>query len=191
MSHDEVFARLEASIRKLQVDYDSFLSGGMKLPPIGLQQQIEGQLRRMSNVPMRTIERFRFNTILGRFNTYSELWAKRLRNVEEGRETIPGRRAPGMQPSPERGGGVVVGDPAAAEKELGHLYERWLAARRAEGETPKVSKDSFLRQIAKQAAGLRESHGVSEVEFRLEQKDGHTTLSARPLAAATPQRSAR
>jgi hypothetical protein len=58
-----------------------------------------------------------------------------------------------------------------------------MGARREAGENPKLSLDSFVRQITKQVAGLQSSRGCRSVEFQLDSAGGQVTLKAKPVDA--------
>jgi len=78
---------LDNSITALKREYDIFFSGGSKTLPLSSQRKIEKTIKRYSNlVGLSYAHRFRYNTIVARFNTYLELWNKQMRMKEEGRK---------------------------------------------------------------------------------------------------------
>ena len=93
--------RLNSSIRELQVKWDMYFSGVDKLPPVQFQARVEKLIRQyaFSEIPNNT-ERFRYQTLTARFNTFNELWQKRLRAREEGKAFgVHGLKADAMPPS--------------------------------------------------------------------------------------------
>jgi hypothetical protein len=83
-------ARLEAGIKRLKVQYDMFFAGSIPKQPFELRSEIEKIIRHHSRSPIRNYaHRFHFNSLVSRFNSLSELWAKTLRALEEGDRPAP------------------------------------------------------------------------------------------------------
>ena len=102
MSTQGDIERLEQAIRLLKVQYDQYFAGVLNLPPFEMRSEVERLIRQYNN---KTFEqsglRFYFNSLVTRFNTFSELWAKCLRLREEGR-AVPGFPAVQIRPSMAR-----------------------------------------------------------------------------------------
>src|SRR5215210_2685180 len=50
-----------------------------------MRHQVEAYIHELSKMKMRdNARRFRFNTVLSRYNQYREMWARRMREREEG-----------------------------------------------------------------------------------------------------------
>lgn len=176
----EDLARLEAGIRQLKVQYDMFFAGSIPREPLELRGEIERLIRRYSRNPIgKYAARFQFNTLVGRFNSFSELWAKTLRQYEEGPRAMPGH---GSRPGAET---VVatcfVADAGREQENLRLLHAKFLEARRRNGEDGStIPFDSFVRGIASQTGRLREKAGCDKVELRLVVRDRKVQLKARP-----------
>ena len=174
----ETLDQLGRDIRQLQIDFERFFNGGLPLPPDELRTRIQNQIRSLRNLTISaSVDNFRLGDLEARFNSYNELFNRRVRDREEGRHQAP-RQAPAEKPRYDPEAGIVFGskvDPEAVEA----LYHG-LAGR---GEGPKFDLDSFQTYLAKQAAALREKTGCTEVQFRLASEDGKLKLKARPVAA--------
>lgn len=78
--------QLERMIRQIQIEWEKFFGGVEKKPPADLRTKLETLIRRYAGVEIRnSIERFRYQTLTSRYNTFNELWNKRMRAREEGR----------------------------------------------------------------------------------------------------------
>jgi hypothetical protein len=170
--------QLGRDIRKLQIDFERFFNGGLPFPPDELRARIQAQIRNLRTLTLTSsVDNFRLGDLEARFNSYNELFNRRVRDREEGRHQAARpqvREAPRFDPA----AGIVFGaqmEPAA----VAALYEG-LAAR---GEGPKFDLDSFQTYLARQVSALREKTGCSEVQFRLAEEDGKLKLKARPVAA--------
>jgi hypothetical protein len=186
---------LEKSIRQLQIEWEKFFSGIERKPPVDLRTKLEGMIRRYSNAEIRNnTERFRFQNLASRYQSFAELWAKRLRAMEEGRPVgLHGKAAamamPPMShapeakaaPSPRASNEVRVKDPAADTDAVRSLFDRFLEARKQSGESGAVKFESFQKIIAQQSARILNEKGASAVDFRLETKDGKVSLKAKPV----------
>jgi hypothetical protein len=191
----EAIDRLAADVRQLRVDFERFFSGALPLPPDELRRRVLAQLRQLRNVnAMTAVERFRLGDLEARHNSYDELFSRRLRDREEGRQRaahtpppLPDNAKPAPRYDPSTG--IVIGtspDPQA----VAALYEGMTAAGAAAaasgGTGPRFDLASFGSYLQRQAAAIRDRTGCDEVQFRLAAEDGTLKLKARPVAPARP-----
>jgi hypothetical protein len=192
--------RLEASLRQLQVEWEKFFAGVERRAPTALQAKVDALIRQYAYADIRaSTERFRYQSLAGRFSSFSELWNKRLRALEEGRPlgmhglraqvlpapaataapstAAPAAPAAAARPAPSE---FRVADAARDATSVQALYERFTASRRETGE-PAVKFETFSKLIAQQAQRLQAEKGVQAVDFRVETKDGKVSLKARPV----------
>jgi len=189
---------LERQIRLLQIEWDKFFGGVEKKPPNELRARVDQLVKKYAYTEIRNnAERFRYQTLSSRYATFNELWNKRLRAIEEGRPLglhgVHERHAPPPPPPPpvpaaaarrapgSGSGEVRVKDPAADGAAMRSLFESFVAARRAAGESGPVKFESFQKVISQQAARILSEKGAQAVDFRLETKDGKVSLKAKPV----------
>lgn len=170
---------LARDVRQFQVDFERFFNGGLPFPPDELRGRIQALLRNLRNTNINSAaDSFRLGDLEARFNSYNEMYNRRLRDREEGRH--PHRVIAFVEtPRFDARSGIVFGseiDPEAAEA----LY-RGLASGPADG--PKFDLDSFQGYLRRQAAALREKTGCTEVQFRVAEEDGKLKLKARAVPA--------
>ena len=187
---------IESSIRLLKVEWEKFFGGVEKKPPQDMKAKLEALLRRYANVEVRSsTDRFRYQTLTARYNTFNELWSKRLRAIEEGRPMgVHGLKADKLPPPPPpppeepaarasrpRGDAreVRVSHPDRDGDAVRQLYDGFVKARMLAGETGAVKYDSFQKLISQQATRILTDKGAKAVDFRLETKDGKVTLKAK------------
>jgi hypothetical protein len=198
-------ADLEKGIRQLKVEWEKFFGGVERRPPGELRTRVENLIRRHTGTEMRNAtERFRYQTLTARYNTFNELWSKRLRALEEGRplgfhgriEKLHEQRMAEQKPPrpdedlpeldlpqlpPPRQGEIRVESPELDREAVRALYERFLEARRTAGEGGAVRFDNFEKLISQQTVRILTEKGAQAVDFRLEAKDGKVSLKARPV----------
>jgi hypothetical protein len=186
---------LEKAIRQLQIDWEKFFAGTEKKPPTDLKARVDTVVRRHANAEIRNnTERFRYQNLVARYNTFNELWSKRLRAMEEGaRYGLHGSQARTAGPPPVHEhpiphtpraaagtGEVRVQDPGDGAA-VRALFDRFLEARKVAGEGGAVKFESFQKIIAQQATRILTEKGARAVDFRLETKDGKVSLKAKPV----------
>jgi hypothetical protein len=130
MSFEEEFKQIDYEIRRLKVQYDLYFSGALARPPNDQKEALARTLRRYQGVSFpNSADRFLYNNVVNKFNTFQELWTKMLRIKEEGARVHPlahraaqksGRRASGGSlpksppPAVPETGAAVAGQGAAA-----------------------------------------------------------------------------
>lgn len=176
----ETLDLIARDVRQLQVDFERFFNGALPIPPEELRTRIQTQIRSLRNLNLASVDSFRLGDLEARFNSYNELFNRRLRDREEGRR-------PGAvhAPPPERRRydpreGITLG--GSVEPEAIEALYNGLASRPGDG--PKFDLDSFEKYLARQVAALREKTGCDQVQFRLAEEDGKLKLKARPVPRA-------
>jgi len=171
--------QLEVGIRQLKVQYDMFFAGGLKTQPLELRRRVEKIIRHYAREPVgRYCDRFRYNGLVARFNSFAERWGKAVRSMEEGDHRNQG--------TAERLGirehlltRCVVQDSKEDDENLRRLHTRYVEASREHGKRG-VSYQNFLRGVASQTRKLREQPGCGQIELRLVVRNDRVQLKARP-----------
>ena len=187
--------QLEKGITLLKIEWEKFFGGVERKPPNELRARIERLIRQYAGGEIRNAtERFRYFGLTARYNTFNELWNKRLRAVEEGRPLGLHGRALALHEqyappalfhsegaAPPRQGEIRVESPELDEEAVRELFDRFLDARQQAGEKGAVKFDSFQKLITQQTTRIITEKGAHAVDFRLETKDGKVSLKARPI----------
>ena len=197
IKQDEELDRLEEDIRKLKNKFDQFFSGIQKMPPTTERRNLETFLHELSRQKMRdNSRRFRFNQLLTRYNQYREMWARRMREREEGPldfkrrqaalseepATPPAERAASHSRVTSNGSDPYVKVAAGSNgEEVRRLYEQIKSENEKLGKQSNVTFEQLTDMVAKQTAMVRERYHVNSVAFRVETVDGKVKLKAKPL----------
>ena len=81
---DRQITRLEDDIRKLKIDFDIYFNGAAKRPPLEARARLESALKRIADDRNLTYaQRYHFNALISRFNSYRELWRRNLKKKGE------------------------------------------------------------------------------------------------------------
>jgi hypothetical protein len=175
----EALDHVDRDIRQLRIEFEKFFNGGLNVPPEEMRTRVQGAIRSLRNLNLTSaVENFRLADLEARFNSYNELFNRRLRDQEEGRHL--GHRAVPAAPAsrvfdPERG--VVLGVRMEGEA-VQALYE---SLAKGPGDGPRFDLESFRTYLSKQVAAIQQKTGCAEVQFRVAAEDGRLKLKARPL----------
>jgi hypothetical protein len=196
MATDDDLDQLENMFRQLQIEWEKFFGGVEKKAPTELRTKVEAIVKRYAYTEIRNnTERFRYQALASRYNTFNELWNKRMRAIEEGRPLglhgraailaapAVGRSAPpaASRPpaTPSGGGEFRVRSAEQDASAVRGLYEKFLQARQQAGEKGTVKFDNFQKLIGQQASKIMADKGAQAVDFRLETKEGKVSLKAK------------
>ena len=197
MGIPEDLDKIEQAICSLRIEWEKFFGGVERKPPIDLKARVEALIRSHVDSEIRNnTERFRYHSLTARYNTFAELWGKRLRALEEGRPVglhgraaaaLPPPAAPAPAPTPREArrevaeAGVRIHDPARDADALRGLYERFLEERKRAGEAAAVRFENFQKLITQQTERILKEKGGQAVDFRLETRDGKVSLKAKAV----------
>lgn len=198
MTFDEQLDFLEEQIRKLKIQFDLYFSGIRKAPPTFERGKLDAMVHEMSRVRIRDVgTRFRFNTLLARYNQYRELWSRRFREREEGPNDWR-RRAAALSSGPPARHPVEPPEPVPTvtkplsesyvevsavgrEQALLQLHHRISEAQKSLGKGNGLTLAQVSSMVDKQIDSLRARFGVDSVAFRVETVDGKVKLKAKPI----------
>jgi hypothetical protein len=201
IKQDEELDKLEEDIRKLKNKYDQFFTGITKMPPRHERHLIEVFIFELGKQKMReNARRFRYNQLLSRYNQFREMWARKMREREEGPLDFRRRKAalsepvdpprPAPPPPPARAARVTsaAADPYVVRvapgsngEELRKLYGEIEREHMKLGRPPSITYEQLSAMVAKQSDLLRERYHVNAVAFRVDVVDGKVKLKAKPI----------
>ena len=177
MTVDEDLTRLEENIRRLKIEYEAYFNGGNPRPPTDTLYRVEQALKRYSSDATRlsVSQRFRFNNLWQRYAVYSDLWRKKLRDREEGREPQP-RRHPAAA---SRTTQVVCRDPDREQAKMDQLLQALVEAKQRAGERiDDIDPARFQRFVREKTKQLKQELGCDSVQFSVTVKDGRVRFTA-------------
>ena len=185
---------LERAIQRANAEYDAFLFGAATKPPLETKKTVEEMIRRLSAVePDSAADRYRFNTLQGRYVACCERWERLQSEKESGRRpgvhsafaresrqastALPASRPTRSAPNAAGASSVSSGKASVQEQVL---FERYLAAKRSRGEDMAgYDLSRFIEGLNRERAKLKERFGDVAVEFDVTDRDGRVRLIAR------------
>ena len=180
---DEQLTRLEDDIRRLKIEFDMFFNGASKRPPYDTKGRVETMIKRLGDD--RTLsyaQRYRYNSLGSRFNSFRDLWRRTMQGREEGRDPMATARANAKQEAVDhfQRTSFVCEDAHKDVELVKDVYRALIEAKKICGEPVEdFSFPRFHRLVASQADGLKERLGCERVSFSIDVEGGHVSFKAK------------
>jgi hypothetical protein len=183
---------LAAGLRQLEVEYNQFFSGRLPRPPWETRQRVAALIKKWDRGYIQAAaDRFQFDTLQRRYQTFIDLWDRGLRAREEGRPgpfAQPPPKEIRKEKAPEQRVVHVTAfeDPMREMDKLHSLYDSLMDVRREAGDDV-VPFHRFAALVKDQVTKLR-SAGSDEVAFRVTVVEGKVNLTVRGMKAGDEQK---
>lgn len=179
LTPSERMDRLQRDIVQMRIHSERFFNGapGVTFPDVERERaRIAAELRRLRNAQLSGVEEhFRLSSLEGKFNSYSERFQRRVRQMEEGGPGAAARAERETRPDPRSG---VELDERMDRRAVEALYQ---GLHDGTGGRPRFDLDSFRAYLDRQLSTIRTKTGCDRVVFRVAEEDGKTKLKARPV----------
>jgi hypothetical protein len=184
---EEQLARLEEDIRRLKIEFEVYFNGAAKRPPYDTKGRVETIIKRLGDDRSLTYaQRYHYNSLAARYNSFRDLWRRVMQGREEGRDPASAARvtAKAEEASSFRASTFVCADAHRDVETVKSLYDVLVEAKRTCGEsTDDFSFPRFHRLIASKADGLKERLGCERILFSVDVEDGHVSFKAKAESA--------
>ena len=178
---DQDLDRLENEIRRLKIEYDIYFNGGTVRPPLDTKGRVETSIKRLYDARnMSFSQRFRYNSLVARYNVCRELWRRQTQDREEsGRPPTAEAHAA----TRERTVTIRCRDPKSEPEKVSELYDHLVAAKRDCGERiGGLSLEVFTQFLTSRADQIKQNLDSSAVDFVIGVDGGRVKFVARPAA---------
>lgn len=181
---DEQLTRLEEDMRRLKIEYDIYFNGASKRPPYDTKSRVETMIKRLGDDrTLNFAQRYRFNSLAARYNSFRELWRRTIQAREEGRDAAAAARASAHlteERSPEARASFVCADAHGDVQTVKEIYAALIEAKRKCGEpTDDLSFPRFHHLIATKTDNLKEHLGCDRVRFSIDVQNGQVNFKAK------------
>jgi hypothetical protein len=176
---DQDLDRLENEIRRLKIEYDIYFNGGTIRPPLDTKGRVETSIKRLyDSRGMSFSQRFRYNSLVARYNVMRELWRRQTQEREEnGRPPT----AEAIAASRERTVTIRCKDPKTEPEKVSELYDHLVAAKRDCGERiGGLSLAVFTQFLTSRADQIKQTLSSKAVDFVIGVDEGRVMFVARP-----------
>ncbi|MBI1912507.1 MAG: hypothetical protein HYS21_10975 [Deltaproteobacteria bacterium] len=179
---------LDAKIARLKVEYEQYFMRVLKREPLQLREEIDRLVMQYSNQTLtNTSQKFKYNSIIAKYNSYKQYWTRVLRSIDEGTYV---RKAEGgtenasakeiRQTQPK-----IAEMPARANNgssdELQEVYKKYIEARKECHEpTEGISFETLAKTINETKKKVESLYKTTDVELKVFIKDGKAKLAITP-----------
>jgi hypothetical protein len=187
-SLEDDLTRLEQLLRQLEHEYEQFFSGAVRGEPQRTDADVQRIIKQYSSRAIQNPSlRFRYTNIVARYNSFRNVWTRRVREIEEGRvfgrPTRVSAPPPARPPSSPAGSRreFVTADLRSDQKDTKEIFESYKALRASCGEsTERLRLESFTRILANKVSKVKDSRNCEQVEIRLRRDHDKTRILVRP-----------
>ena len=173
--------KLNRANQKIRVK-NKYAVGDSQPTPDEQLTRLEEDIRLGDDRTLTYAQRFRYNSLIARYNAFRDLWRRIMQGREEGRDQLSAARASAKQqarvaPEPVS---FVCADAHKDVETVKNLYESLIEAKTQCGEpTEDLSFPRFHSLIASKADGLKERLGCERVRFSVTIESGHVSFKAK------------
>lgn len=178
---DEQLARLEEDVRRLKVEFDIYFNGAAKRPPYDTKGRVETVIKRLADDRTLTFaQRYRYNSLVARYNSFLQLWRRTMQEREEGRGPARRDERGPREAAASAPRTFVCADARRDVATVKSLFETLVEAKRQCGEaTEDLSFARFHRMIVEKAETLKTRSGCERVHFSVGVSEGRVSFKAK------------
>jgi len=166
---------LSRKLMSLKLAYEQYFLGSRPREPILLADEVKKLVVVYANQSIQnTALRFKFNSIVSRYQAFKRQWNDTLRKIENGtyeRHQFKAKlhKRPAVPPQP----------PSRPPQDRKEIFEALVEARRACGQSVSDLTAAKLDQLLdQQERALRKRYGDSQVRFKVVVENGRAKLTA-------------
>jgi len=182
-------AVLEGTLRQLEVEYDQFLSGKVRIQPMKTETEVQRMIRVYSTRGIQNPSlRFRYTNIVARYNSFKNVWERKVREMEEGRSFGRPRRAASRPPSrpavsrPPPRRNFVACDLQEEKGNMEDIFSSYKDLRSECGEsTERLRLENFTRLLSEKVDRLKKAKQCEKVEIRIRRDKDKCRILVRPV----------
>ena len=176
MPTDEELEILSRKLMSLKLAYDQYFLGSRPREPVLLAGEVSKLVVTYSNQAIKnTAMRFKFNSIVSRYQAFKRQWTDTLRRIEAGTYSRHQFKAK-LHEHPAQPAEPAAPRPAQDRNEI---FEAFVEARQACGQSvADLTASKLDRLLDKQERELRKRFGDSQVRFKVVVENGRAKLTA-------------
>jgi hypothetical protein len=183
----ETLAKLERDLDDLKKNFEQYFMGIQRIAPEREHVRVQGVIRKLKNIyTANTAVRFRLESFVAKFQSYSRYWNRILLEIEEGRYVRDRFKADMRVGKLAKDGSVTKAEkpveaPSALNQDVDKLFKEYMMARiECSQPTEGLSKDKVKESLEKSVPQLKERYKGKEIQFRVVIEGGKAKLKAFP-----------
>ena len=175
MPNGEELEILSGKVTQLKLAYDQYFLGSRPREPMMLRDEVKKSIIIYSNQPSQnTALRFKFNSIVSRYQAYRRQWTETLRKIEQGTYARHQFKSK-IHQTPQ----APAEPTASVPQPRGEIFDAFVEARRACGQSvDNLTTAKLEKVLQKQENALRQQFGDGSVRFKVVVENGKAKLLA-------------
>ncbi len=171
---------LELKLKNLKMEWEFYFTGQRRVPPYKEQENFEKEIKKFKNTSITdNALRFKFNSILSNFLSYKELWAKRVRQIEEGKTRVTKEKILTQKEKPKE---IVIGKQSNLKEQIEDIY---LAFSSLSGNSKPSSFIEFEKKLKQQLMVLFRKTNCEMLKVTIVSEEGKTKIKVKPVKEKT------
>lgn len=169
-------AQLEAKLKTLKREWEFFFTGQRRTPPFKEQENFDKEIKKFKNASVSdNALRFKFNSIYSNYVSIKELWAKKLRQIEEGKAKVAREKVLNQKDKPKE---IVVSKQGNFKEQIENIY----IAYKSLAENKKVSSFvEFEKKMRQQLLDLFRKSSCEILKVSVVCEEGKTKIKVKPV----------
>lgn len=172
------------AFNQLKAEFDLYFVGQRKIPPLPEREALAKVIKRIQFMPVRdNAVKFKISNLVARFNSYNEMWNRRLKEIEEGP-----RRRPKVAVPPAtaqritNNGGVVIHNPEVEVSKLKALYHRYISQVEAvTGRASRLGYEDFKTKMSQRLIAFKRKTHCQALQIDIKKKEGKVKMVIKPI----------
>lgn len=175
----------EEALEAVRIQYEQYFSRILRRPPLEAEEALRRRVARLRGSGRASgAQRFRLESLHQRITSFQRMWARTVREMEEGtyhRDLARLRRSQQIEAAAPKPTKPAAGASPQEGEKLRTLYSAWIDARkRCKQGGPQPTFEEMERSIRKQIPELLDRYKAKRVDFQVVIHKGKAVLKAVP-----------
>lgn len=169
-------AELEGKLKTLKREWEFFFTGQRRTPPLKEQEVFDKEIKKFKNASITdNAIRFKFNAIYSNYTSIKELWAKKLRQIEEGKARITKEKILAQRDKPKE---IVIAKQSNFKEQIENLY---LAVSSMQDNKKMASFIEFEKKMRQQLMELFRKSNSEILKISVVSEGGKVKIKVKPV----------
>lgn len=171
---------LETKLKSLKIEWDFFFAGQSRTPPLKELENLDKEMKKYRNLSISdNALRFKFNSIFSNYASYKELWAKKLKQIEEGKIRVAKEKMLIDKNKPK----III---ISKQSNINEQIENIFLAFSSLSENKKVASFiEFEKKLKQQLLELFRKTNSSMLKVSVALEEGKTKIKIKPVKEKT------
>ena len=172
----KVLKLLESKLKSLKIEWDFFFTGQRRTPPLKESESLDKEMKNFKNLSITdNALRFKFNSIFSNYTSYKELWAKKLKQIEEGKIRVAKEK---MLIDKNKPKSIIVSKQSNINEQIENIFLAYSSLSENK-KTPSFIE--FEKKLRQQLLELFRKTNCSMLKVSVALEEGKTKIKIKPV----------